>query len=148
MSDDLTKILHVEDDPDIQAVVKMALENIGGYKVQSCPNGRKAIEYVLTNPPQLILLDIMMPDIDGLSTLHAIRALPNDIDIPVIFVTAKVQKHEIDEYKSWGAAGVICKPFDAMTLPQTVGEFWEEWKRRRDAAPAFKGQQQDAVGKS
>lgn len=147
MSDDLKKILHVEDDPDIQAVVRMALENIGGYKVQSCPNGRKAIEYVLTDPPQLILLDIMMPDIDGLSTLHAIRALPNESDIPVIFVTAKVQKHEIDEYKSWGAAGVICKPFDAMTLSQTVGEFWEEWKRRCDTASASVEQSQNASGK-
>lgn len=130
----LSRILHVEDDPDIQAVAKLALESLGGYKVETCDNGHDAIERVRIDPPELILLDIMMPGIDGLSTLHAIRSLPQGEEIPVIFVTAKVQKHEIEEYKSWGAAGVICKPFDAMTLASTVQTLWEEWKKSLEDA--------------
>ena len=129
---DLSSILHVEDDPDIQAVASLALESLGDYKVETCSNGHLAIERVRTGPaPQLILLDIMMPGLDGLSTLAAIRTLPGGDSIPVVFVTAKVQKHEIEEYKSWGAAGVICKPFDAMTLASTVQNLWDEWKTTR-----------------
>ncbi len=128
---DLQHILHVEDDPDIQEVAVLALETLGDYRVSTCSNGHDAINFVRDTPPQLILLDIMMPGIDGLSTLHAIRALNGGDTIPVIFVTAKVQKHEIEEYKSWGAAGVICKPFDAMSLATTVQGLWEEWKSAR-----------------
>lgn len=134
MTTNLLRIMHVEDDPDIQAVAKLALESLGGYKIETCDNGHDAIERVKIDPPQLILLDIMMPGIDGLSTLHAIRSLPGGTEIPVIFVTAKVQKHEIEEYKSWGAAGVVCKPFDAMTLASTVQSLWEEWKKSLEDA--------------
>ncbi len=75
---------------------------------------------------QLVLLDVMMPGMDGPSTLEAIRRLPEGRDLPVVFCTAKVQKSETDAYMGFGAIGVICKPFDAMTLSAEIQKLWEQ----------------------
>ncbi len=121
---ELNKILHVEDDPDIQVIAKIALESFGGFTVESCDSGDDAIIRAPSFQPDLILLDVMMPGMDGPSTLQALRRLPQTLNTPVIFMTAKVQTSEIEELKTLGAVDVISKPFDPITLADQVREIW------------------------
>jgi CheY-like chemotaxis protein len=120
----LKKILYAEDEPDIQAVAKLALEMLGGYTVQLCANGMEALVAAREFAPDLILLDVMMPGMDGPSTLKQLRADPATAAIPVIFLTAKVQPAEVVYYQSLGALNVIAKPFDPMTLADQVRRMW------------------------
>ena len=121
---ELKRILYVEDEPDIQAVAKLALEAIGGFEVKICSSGKEALESAVAYSPDLILLDVMMPGMDGPATLNALRGLPELAHTPVIFMTAKVQPQEIMEYKKLGALDVIPKPFDPMTLADNVKKIW------------------------
>ena len=120
----LERILYVEDEPDIQAVAKVALELLGGFQVQVCGNGQEALAAVRDFAPDLILLDVMMPGMDGPSTLAQLRADPGTATIPVVFLTAKVQPAEVVYYQSLGALDVIAKPFDPMTLAAQVKQIW------------------------
>ena len=120
----LTRILYVEDESDIQAIARLALEQIGGFTVEICSSGRKAIEVAPEFAPDLILLDVMMPEMDGITTFKALREIPQTAVTPVIFLTAKVQKQEIERYKELGVADVIPKPFDPMALAATVNSIW------------------------
>ena len=120
----LKRVLFVEDDPDIQTVARMALEAVGGFTVLACASGAEALERVEAFAPDLILLDVMMPGMDGLETLQSLRLLPGAAAVPVVFLTAKVQAQEIAGYREAGAADVIAKPFDPMTLPATVRSIW------------------------
>jgi two-component system, OmpR family, response regulator len=120
----LTRILMVEDDPDIQAVAQLALEALGGFTVEMCDSGGQAVQTALLFAPDLILLDVMMPGMDGPSTLRALREVAQTAAIPVIFMTAKVQASEIAQYKEMGALNVISKPFDPMTLPAIIRDMW------------------------
>lgn len=122
---ELKRILHVEDDRSIQAVAKVALEAIGGFQVLSCSGGQQALESVQDFAPHFILLDVMMPDMDGPQTLERLRELINLEQIPVAFMTAKVQPNEIAHYLSLGAQGVIIKPFDPMQLANQVRAIWQ-----------------------
>ena len=122
---DLQRILYVEDEPDIQAVAKMALEMVGGFVVKICSSGEEALKDGQGFMPDLILLDVMMPNMDGPSTLLALRQQTALSETPVIFMTAKVQPIEVEYYKSIGAKGVIAKPFDPMTLATQVRTIWE-----------------------
>ncbi|HJV50591.1 MULTISPECIES: response regulator [Oxalobacteraceae] len=123
----LNQILYVEDDPDIRVVAGIALELVGGFKVTECTSGREALDAVAGGlVPDLILLDVMMPDMDGPATLARLRALPPVAATPVIFMTAKVQAGEIAQYQSLGAIGVVAKPFDPMQLAQQVRRLWEQ----------------------
>jgi CheY-like chemotaxis protein len=122
----LERILYAEDEPDIQAVAKLALEMVGGFKVLICGNGQEALQQVGEFAPQIILLDVMMPKMDGPATLKRLRADPATADIPVIFLTAKVQPAEVLEYQQLGALTVIAKPFDPMTLAARVQQIWSE----------------------
>ncbi|MCH7539004.1 MAG: response regulator [Proteobacteria bacterium] len=124
----LTRILYVEDEPDIQAIARLALETIGGFTVEICSSGSAAIEAAPRFAPDLILLDVMMPGMDGIDTLKALREIPQTVTTPVIFMTAKVQKQEIERYKELGAVDVIPKPFDPMTLAAVIKDIWQ----RRD----------------
>jgi CheY-like chemotaxis protein len=119
-------ILYVEDEPDIREVAKLALETIGGFTVHLCQSGKHALDYLAHHKPDVILLDVMMPDMDGPTTLRAIAALPSAKSIPVIFMTAKVQNHEIAEYLAMGSIGVISKPFDALELSAQIQALWEK----------------------
>ena len=121
----LNRILMVEDDLDIQAVARLALETLGGFTVEICSRGREALETAPVFRPDLILLDVMMPGMDGPTTLKHLRALPNLDAVPVVFMTAKVMAHEIDRYKTLGALDVIRKPFDPMALSTTLNTIWE-----------------------
>jgi len=125
MAKELQKILYAEDEPDIQSIAQMALEMMGGYTLKTCNNGQEAVDAAEDFMPDLILLDVMMPSMDGPTALAEIKKIPSLADIPVIFMTAKVQHQEIEDYKAMGAIDVIAKPFDPMTLPETIKKLWE-----------------------
>ena len=122
----LNKILYVEDEPDIQAVAQIALEGVGGFALHICSSGQEALEVFESFAPDMLLLDVMMPGMDGPSTLKAIREYSKGSDIPAIFMTAKVQPAEVAEYKALGAMDVIPKPFDPMMLAEQVRSIWQK----------------------
>jgi len=121
----MSKILHIEDESDIQQVARIALEDVGGFSVLVVSSGREGLAAARSAMPDLILLDVMMPGMDGPTTLKGLRECPQTASIPVIFMTAKAQRHEIDRYVALGALGVITKPFDPMTLAQEVHALWK-----------------------
>lgn len=125
MADKLMRVLYVEDEPDIQTVARLALETLGGFTVEICSSGNEALARAPAFDPQLILLDVMMPVMDGPTTLGKLRELPQFAFTPVVFMTAKVQPGEVAEYKAIGAVDVIPKPFDPMTLSNQVQAIWE-----------------------
>jgi two-component system, OmpR family, response regulator len=125
MSKTLQRILYVEDEPDIQAVARLALEAVGGFTVQLCSSGEEALRLGPDFDPQLVLLDVMMPGMDGPTTLMRLREKMALAATPVVFMTAKVQPAEIAYFKSLGALEVIPKPFDPMTLAAQVQAIWE-----------------------
>ena len=120
----LERILYVEDDPDIQTIALMVLESISGFQVLACSSGAEAISRGGDYAPDLVLLDVMMPGMDGPETLRALRQLPHLAHTPIVFMTAKVQPQEVQEYLNLGAAGVIAKPFDPMSLSQQLLDIW------------------------
>ena len=123
---ELKRILHVEDDPSIQAIAKVALEAVGGFQVLSCASGQEALDQVQGFAPDFILLDVMMPGMDGPQTLELLRQLVDIEQTPVAFMTAKVQPNEVAHYRSLGARDVIIKPFDPMQLANQVRNIWSE----------------------
>lgn len=116
----INTILYVEDEIDIQIIAKIALSDIGGFSLEICSSGNEAIEKAKEFTPDLILLDVMMPKLDGPQTLLELRKINNTKDTPIIFMTAKVQANEIEYYKSLGAIDVISKPFDPVSLAQKI----------------------------
>ena len=125
MGRELSRILYVEDESDIRTVTAMALEAVGGFTVISCDSGKEALAVAPDANADLILLDVMMPGMDGLATLSALRGLSQTAGTPVIFMTAKVQASEIQHYMSLGATDVIAKPYDPMTLSEQIREIWQ-----------------------
>jgi len=125
-SDTLQRILYVEDEPDIQAVARIALETVGGFTVQICSSGEEALQAAIEFAPDLLLLDVMMPGMDGPTTLQELRNLPDLENTPAVFMTAKVQPQEIEQFKSYGALDVIAKPFDPMALSSQITAVWQQ----------------------
>ena len=125
MSPSLSRILYVEDQQDIRIVAKMALEAVGGFTVIACASGKEALNSAPAAMADLLLLDIMMPGMDGPTTLKALRELPATAHTPVIFMTAKVQTAEVAQYMGLGALQVIPKPFDPMELSAQIRRIWE-----------------------
>jgi CheY-like chemotaxis protein len=115
-------ILCVDDEEDIQEVVKLCLEMAGGFTIDTCGGGGDALVYLAHTRPDLILLDVMMPGMDGPATFAAMKA--RGMDIPVVFMTARVRGAEISQYLDMGAAGVIPKPFDPVSLANEVQQLW------------------------
>ena len=122
---ELKKILFVEDETDIRMVAMMALESIGGFAVESCGSGDEALEKAPSFMPDLFLMDIMMPGMDGPTTLVELRKVQDFANTPVIFMTAKAQAKEIARFKELGAIDVITKPFDPMTLSDQIRTIWD-----------------------
>ena len=120
------RVLYVEDDPDIRAVAQIALEMVGGLNLRVCSSGTEALQAAESFRPDLLLLDVMMPGMDGPTTLARLRQLSQTASTPVIFMTAKVQASEVAYYRSLGALGVIAKPFDPMSLAAQVRQLWEQ----------------------
>ncbi len=121
----LRKILYVEDEINIRTVGLFSLVEVGGLEVEPAVSGRQALEKVGPCSPDVILLDVMMPGMDGISTFKALRARGDTANVPVIFMTAKVQPHEVEGYLSMGALAVIAKPFDPLTLADEVRAIWD-----------------------
>ena len=125
MGKTLKKILCVEDEADIQKVAKLALETVGGFEVMICGSGAEAIEKGPGFAPDILLLDVMMPGMDGPDTLVELMKIESLKDTPSIFLTAKALPAEVDRYQDLGALDVIPKPFDPMVLADKVKEIWE-----------------------
>ena len=124
MPGELKKILYVEDDPHIRRIAQLALQKVGGFEVNICSSGRQALAEAPVFMPDLILLDIMLPEMDGLTIQAELQRNEAVADIPVVFMTARVQADEVLEYRQRGALGVIFKPFDPMTLASQLRELW------------------------
>ncbi|PPK52576.1 response regulator [Marinobacter persicus] len=116
------RVLYVEDDPDIRAVAELALVDVAGFEARLCESGQQALEQVDDFHPDLVLLDVMMPGMDGPETLRALQERPGGLPVPAVFMTARLQPEEIEEYRAMGAIGVIPKPFDPMTLGDQIRE--------------------------
>lgn len=121
---ELKKILYVEDEPDIQMIARVALENVGGFELLVCSSGAEALEKAAAFSPDLFLLDVMMPGMDGPTTLAELRKIPPLATTPVMFMTAKVQPQEVEFLKSLNVVDVIAKPFDPMGLANIIRDSW------------------------
>lgn len=126
MPQELKRILYVEDEPDIQAVARIALEHVGGFELEICASGQEALERGAGFQPDLLLLDVMMPGMDGVTTLQELRKLPGLQSTPAMFMTAKVQPSEVAQLRKQGAIDVIPKPFDPMTLSENIRSLWQK----------------------
>lgn len=116
----MIKLLHVEDDPDIREITKLALEFSGAFEVVQCACGPDALARLDTFVPDVLVLDMMMPGMTGKETLAHIRERPEFAAIPAIFMTARAQTPQMEELRAFGAAEVISKPFDPMTLGSRI----------------------------
>ncbi len=116
----IRKVLLVDDEDDIRTIGNLSLSRVGGWQTVLASSGAEAVTKAAAEQPDLILLDVMMPGMDGPTTFGRLRADPATATTPVIFMTAKVQKQEVARYLELGAVGVIAKPFDPMTLPGEI----------------------------
>jgi CheY-like chemotaxis protein len=116
------RILYVDDQADIREVASMALELEPNFEVRTAASGVEAIELASVWGPDLIMLDVMMPGMDGPTTLTRLREQADTRETPVIFITARTQAKEVEGFRALGAVGVIAKPFDPMQLAAEVRE--------------------------
>lgn len=116
----MTRILHVEDDLDIQEIAMMSLEMSGDFVVVQCSSGESAIKVAPEFQPDLLLLDVMMPGMNGQTVMEKLRQLPGLENVPAIFMTARAQPSEIEALIALGAIDVIIKPFDPIALPDQI----------------------------
>lgn len=128
----LARVVVAEDDPDIRAVIELALARVGGLDIVACADGAVALALATRDAPDLILLDVMMPVMDGVETLDRLKAEPATAHIPVVFLTARVQPRDLERYYAKGALAVIAKPFDPMTLAEQLRQLHAE-KDHKDA---------------
>lgn len=122
------RVLIVDDEDDIREVARMSLELIRGWDVLTAGCGREGIDVASAERPDAILLDVMMPDLDGPSTVRQLRAEPSTREVPVILLTAKVQASDRRQFADLPISGVIAKPFDPLVLGDRVAELlgWKE----------------------
>lgn len=118
----ILKVLLAEDDPDIQKVVRMSLKMKGVKEVVVTDNGEECLAKLSEFAPDVILLDVMMPRLDGYATCRKLKENPATREIPVIFLTAKAQHYEMKQGMEAGALGYLIKPFDPMTLYDQISE--------------------------
>ena len=119
------KVLLVDDEADIRRIASLSLSGVGGMEVAQADGGSEGIRKAREDRPDVILLDLMMPGLDGLATLRALRDDPETAQIPVVFLTAKAIFSEVERLKTLGARGVLIKPFDPMALPRLLRELLE-----------------------
>ena len=121
---DLQRVLYVDDDPDIREIAELALRDLAGFTVVVGSSGAEALELVRSFDPQLVLLDVMMPGMDGPTAMQQIHNDPTVGSVPVVFLTAKVQRDEVERYLRLGAVDVIAKPFDPLALGDQLRDIW------------------------
>jgi CheY-like chemotaxis protein len=127
---DLRRIMHIEDDLSIQDVARVALEIVGKFEVCTCSSGQEALKRFAGFDPQLVLLDVMMPGMDGPTTLKQLQQQFDLSKVPVVFMTAKVQASEVESYTALGARDLVVKPFDPMTLSSQIRQIWLDHQLR------------------
>jgi two-component system OmpR family response regulator len=127
--EDLQTVLYVDDEPDIREVVSLSLSLVSGLTVHTCESGECALQLVPQLRPDMIFLDVMMPGMDGPTTLQQLRAMPDFESIPVVFMTAKAMPQEVARFRELGANSVIAKPFDPLTLGDQVVAIWQGLSR-------------------
>ena len=121
----LNRVCYVEDDEDIQRIVRMSLERIGKMNVELVTDPLVAIDAIKAFKPELVLLDWMMPGMDGPTLYRKMKEDAGVRDLPVVFITAKASQRELDELRALGAAGTISKPFSPKELPVLLREIWK-----------------------
>jgi CheY-like chemotaxis protein len=122
---ELKRVMCVEDDPDTRLILKFSLERLGGFSLCLCSDGFDALDKVESFQPQLVLLDVMMPKLSGPQTLKKLRTLEVMRGVPVVFLTAKAMRNEVEALLEHGSTGIIVKPFDPVTLPKDVLIYWQ-----------------------
>ena len=120
----LQRICYVEDDEDIQRIVRMSLERVGKMTVDVVSDSTTAIGRINTFKPDLVMLDWMMPGLDGPSLFRLMKQDPEAAKLPVVFITAKATQRDMDELVTLGAAGTISKPFSPKDLPDQLRAIW------------------------
>jgi len=120
----LSKVCYVEDDQDIQRIVRLSLEKVGKMTVEVVSDPNSAVEAMKRFVPDLVLLDWMMPGMDGPTLFRKMRQIPELSALPVVFITAKASQSEMEELAALGAAGAISKPFSPKDLPDQLREIW------------------------
>jgi CheY-like chemotaxis protein len=120
------KVLVIDDDDDIRRIARLSLASVGGMDVCEANAGALAVSTAGEHRPDVVLLDMMMPGMDGLATFRALRENSATSRIPVVFLTAKAMSSEVQRLKDLGACGVLVKPFDPMALPGLLREMLDE----------------------
>ncbi len=120
----LVRVCYVEDDEDIQRIVRMSLERVGKMTVEVVSDPMVAIERMIAFKPELVMLDWMMPGMDGPTLLRKMREVEQTKLLPVVFITAKASQRELDELRTLGAVGTISKPFSPKDLPEQLKAIW------------------------
>jgi CheY-like chemotaxis protein len=120
----LNRICYVEDDEDIQRIVRMTLERVGKMTVEVVGDPTMAIEAMTAFRPDLVMLDWMMPKMDGPTLFRQMKLRPETSSLPVVFITAKASQHDLEELLRLGAAGAISKPFSPKDLPDQLRAIW------------------------
>lgn len=118
----MRRILIIDDEDDIREVAALSLESIAGWNVQAASSGRAGIEAAKTAHPDAILMDVMMPEMDGPTTFREMQTIPEIAHIPVILLTAKVQGVDQRRFAGLGVAAVLFKPFDPLTLAEQISD--------------------------
>lgn len=138
MTSEKIKVLYAEDESILQMIVKYSLESLGNFEVETCDDGFQAIEAVKEHRPDMIILDVMMPGMDGLLAFEEIKNLPEADGKPIAFMTARIQPDEVEVYRKLGAVNVIGKPFDPARLPLIVQEILDNFHAGRNGEAAGK----------
>lgn len=141
----IRKVMLVDDDDDVRLVAQIALRDVGGWTTIALASGRAAVALAPSERPDVILLDVMMPDLDGPTALRQLRLDPRSADIPVVFMTAKARPDDGARAGELGIAGVIGKPFDPMTLPDEVRALVGRWHASTAAPRRAAAAQLEAV---
>lgn len=124
------RVFVVEDEPDIQKLLRMSLEMLGKYDVEIYSDGEVALATIEAFQPDIILLDVMMPKMTGPEILEQIQKMETMVNIPVVFITARVRSQDIAEYRAMGVDNVISKPFNAVELPKKLQEIVDTAMRK------------------
>lgn len=120
------RVLLIDDEEDIRKVGRLSLEAVGHFETAVAGSAKEGFDLARCQRPDVIVMDMMMPDVDGIAALAELKTIPELNDIPVIFMTAKAQRDEIAFYLECGAIGVVKKPFDPMTLPGEIAAILNE----------------------
>ena len=122
----LQRILLADDEPDILEISRIALETVGGFEVSVCTSGKTLLERLSEFEPDLVIVDVLMPDMTGPEVFEEIRRRPEFDAVPVIYLTGVIQEEELEDLRKTGIADVILKPFDPMTLADRINDVWKD----------------------